>query len=79
VLSQNFPLIAEIIFPTNLAQEVIAKFQEYLQLGGEEVWLVFPKNRWIIVMTKNQRLMLTSGEILTPQTVLKGFSVAVDE
>ncbi|MFE1746277.1 Uma2 family endonuclease [Coleofasciculus sp. H7-2] len=79
VLPQSFPLIAEIVSPTDIAEDVIAKSQEYLQSGGEEVWLVFPDNRWIIVVTKNQRLVFVSGEVVSTQTVLQGFSVAVDE
>ncbi|MGH7998937.1 MAG: Uma2 family endonuclease [Brasilonema sp.] len=79
VLPQSFPLIAEIVSPTDLAEEIIAKSQEYLQSEGEEVWLVFPENSWIIVITKNQRFVFTSGEIVSTQIVLKGFSVAVDE
>jgi Uma2 family endonuclease len=78
-LPQSFPLIAEIISPTDLAEEIIAKSQEYLQSGSEEVWLVFPENRWIIVITKNQRLVFTAGEVVSTQTVLKGFQIAVDE
>ncbi|MEC4814476.1 MAG: Uma2 family endonuclease [Scytonema sp. PMC 1069.18] len=79
VLPQSFPLIAEIFSPTDFAEEVIAKAQEYLQSGGEEVWLVFPENRWIIVVTKNQQLVFTNGETVSTQTILKGFNVAVDE
>jgi Uma2 family endonuclease len=79
VLPQSFPLVAEIVSPTDLAEEVIAKSQEYLQSGSEEVWLVFPENCWIIVITKNQRLVFTSGETISTQTVLQGFSVAIDE
>jgi Uma2 family endonuclease len=79
VLPQSFPLIAEIVSPTDIAEEVIAKSQEYLQSGGEEVWLVFPENRWIIVITQNQRLVFISGEVVSTQTVLPGFSMAVDE
>ena len=45
VLPQSFPLSAEIISPTDFAEDAIAKPQEYLQSGGEEVWLVFPENR----------------------------------
>lgn len=78
VLPQSFPLIAEIISPTDIAEEIIAKSQEYLQSGGEEVWLVFPENRWIIVITKNQRLMFISGEVVSTQSVLPGFNVSVD-
>ena len=65
VLPQSFPLSAEIVSPTDLAEDVIAKAQEYLESGGEEVWLVFPENRWIIVITQ--------------ETVLPGFSIGVDE
>ncbi|MEB3339199.1 Uma2 family endonuclease [Okeania sp.] len=38
VLPQSFPLCAEIISPTDLAEDVIAKAEEYLESGGEEVW-----------------------------------------
>ncbi|MBD2603197.1 Uma2 family endonuclease [Scytonema hofmannii FACHB-248] len=79
VLPQSFPLIAEIVSPTDFAEDVIAKSQEYLQSGCEEVWLVFPENGWIIVITKNQRLVFTDNEIVSTQTILKGFNVSVDE
>ncbi len=79
VFPQSFPLIAEIVSPKDLAEEVITKSQEYLQSGGEEVWLVFPENHWILVMTLNQRLVFISGEVVSTQAALKGFSVAVDE
>ena len=79
VLPQSFPLIAEIVSPTDIAEEVIAKSQEYLQSGCQEVWLVFPENRWIIVNSYNQRLVFISGEVVSTQTALNGFSVAVDE
>ncbi|MFM6155978.1 MAG: Uma2 family endonuclease [Sphaerospermopsis kisseleviana] len=79
VLPQSFPLVAEIISPTDLAEDMIAKSQEYLQSGSEEIWLVFPENRWIIVITKNQRLVFIAGEIVRTQIVLPGFNIAVDE
>jgi Uma2 family endonuclease len=79
VLPQSFPLVAEIISPTDLAEDMIAKSQEYLQSGSEEVWLVFPENRWIIVITKNQRIVFITGEVVRTQTVLTGFNIAVDE
>ena len=78
VLPQSFPLSAEIVSPTDFAEDVIAKAQEYLQSGCEEVWLVFPENRWIIVTTQNQRLIFTSGEVVSTQIILRGFSIAVD-
>ena len=79
VLPQSFPLSAEIVSPTDLAEDVIAKAQEYLQSGGEEVWLVFPENRWIIVITQETRQIFISGEAVSTKKVLQGFSIAVDE
>ena len=79
VLPQSFPLSAEIVSPTDLAEEVIAKAREYLQSGGEEVWLVFPENSWVIVVTQETRTIFVSGEVANTQKVLLGFTVAVDE
>lgn len=49
VLPQSFPLIAEIISPTDGAEEVFAKANEYLQSGCQEVWLVLLESQWIVV------------------------------
>jgi hypothetical protein len=40
---------------------------------------VSPKTHWIIVTTQNKRLVFISGKIVSTQTVLPGFSMAVDE
>ncbi|WP_027846559.1 Uma2 family endonuclease [Mastigocoleus testarum] len=79
IFPQSFPLIAEIVSLTDLAEEVIAKAQMYLHSGSEEVWLIFPENRWIIVTTSSQQLVFTSGEIIYTQRVLRGFTAAVDD
>jgi Uma2 family endonuclease len=78
-LPQSFPLCAEIVSPTDMAENVLLKAQEYLESGGEEVWLVFPESRWVMVITENQGLMFTSGQVVSTQKVLKGFSVLVDD
>ena len=78
-LPQSFPLSAEIVSPTDLAEDVISKAQEYLQSGGDEVWLVFPESRWVIVVTLEARLVFVSGEVARTQKVLLGFEIAVDE
>ena len=79
VLPQSFPLSAEIVSPTDLAEDIIAKAQEYLESGGEEVWLVFPENKWVIVVTQESRLIFISGQVVNTQKVLDGFSILVDE
>lgn len=79
VLPQSFPLIAEIISPTDGAEEVFAKVKEYLQSGCQEIWLVFPESQWVSAIAQQQRVLLSVGDVVSTQTVLQGFSVAVDE
>ncbi|MBW4606598.1 MAG: Uma2 family endonuclease [Hassallia sp. WJT32-NPBG1] len=78
-LPQSFPLIAEIASPDDSAEELFAKAKEYLESGCQEVWLIYPETLWIIIITAEKHLLLTVGENLTTQTVLPGFSVAIDE
>lgn len=78
-LPSSFSLIAEIASPTDYAEELFAKAQEYLQSGCEEVWLVFPENRWVLVLTRSQHRWFTVDETATTQIVLPGFTVSVQE
>lgn len=78
-LPQSFPLIAEVISPTDLAEEMISKAQEYLQSGAEEVWLVYPEVGWIMAITQNTRQIFVSGEVISTQNILQGFNISVDE
>jgi Uma2 family endonuclease len=79
ILPQSFPLIAEIISPTDRAEEVFAKTNEYLQSECQEIWLVFPESQWIVVIAQQQRLLFARGEVVSTQIFLPGFSIAVDE
>lgn len=79
VLPQSFPLAAEIVSPTDFAEELFAKAQEYLQSGCKEVWLILPENHYIFIITQEQRIWFSAGEVARTQMVLQGFSVAVDE
>ncbi|MEP0752136.1 Uma2 family endonuclease [Trichocoleus sp. Lan] len=79
VLPQSFPLVAEIVSSTDLGEEIFLKAREFLDSGCLEVWLVFPESRWVIVITQSQALMFTTHRIVSTQTVLPGFNVAVDE
>ena len=79
VLPQSFPLLAEIVSPSDFADDVFAKAQEYLESGCLEVWLLFPKSSWVLVITQSQVVLFKPGEVAITQVVLPGFSVAVDE
>ncbi|MEG4067570.1 Uma2 family endonuclease [Microcoleus sp. Pol11C2] len=77
-LSQIFSLVDEIVSPTDLAEDVFLKAQEYLESNCQEVWLVFPESRLIFVMTQNQILTFISGDNARTQQILIGFSIDVD-
>lgn len=79
ILPQSFPLIAEIVSPTDTTEAVFGKVREYLQSGCQELWLVFPESQWVLVITQQRQVLLSSGDVASTQTVLAGFSVAVDE
>jgi Uma2 family endonuclease len=79
VLPQSFPLSAEIVSPTDIAEQVFLKAEEYLQSGGEEVWLIFPESRLIMVLTQTQTLTFRLGQVVSTQVVLEGFSLLVDD
>jgi Uma2 family endonuclease len=78
-LPQSPPLIGEIVSPDDSAEDLFAKAQEYLESDCQEVWLVFPESRRVLVLTQGQTLGFNVGDVVTTQLVLQGFSVAVDE
>ncbi|MGB3267692.1 MAG: Uma2 family endonuclease [Microcoleus sp.] len=72
-------LVAEIVSPADVAEDVFLKAQEYLDSGCLEVWIVFPESRWIMIVIQSQKLAFNLGSTISTQLVLPGFSVAVDE
>jgi Uma2 family endonuclease len=79
VLPHSFPLIAEVISPTDAAEEVFTKVREYLDANGQEIWLIFPESRWLMIITVDSQRLLGVYETAATQTVLPGFSVSVGE
>lgn len=79
VLPRSFLLIAEIISPTDQAEEVFTKVREYLTSQCEEVWLVFPESQYVLVITAENQVLKTLGETVNTHKVLQGFSISVDD
>lgn len=79
VLPQSFPLIAEVASPDDSAEDLFAKAKEYLESGCQEVWLLFPEARLVLINTQQRWLLFNADEVVSTQTVLTGFSVAVNE
>ncbi|WNZ24476.1 Uma2 family endonuclease [Leptolyngbya sp. NK1-12] len=79
VLPQSFSLIAEVVSPSDEAEEVFTKVREYLASGGAEVWLVMPESQWVLVITANQQILYGPEQTATTQQALPGFTIAVSE
>ncbi len=79
VFPQTFSLIAEVASPDDKAEELLAKAREYLESGCQEVWLLFPENRLVLIKTQEKWYLFNSHESVSTQAVLTEFSVAVNE
>lgn len=79
-LPQSFPLIAEIASPDDRAETLFAKAEEYLASGCEEVWIVFPEARFILVKVQDSQWQAFGlGQTIATQHGLTGFHCQVDE
>lgn len=68
----------EVVSPSDTAQELAIKVEQYLRFGAKQVWIVFPKPRQIHVHEPGaHRMVLEESEVLTGGDVLPGFSVKV--
>ena len=79
VLPQSFPLIAEVASPDDKAEELFAKAEEYLASGCQEVWLLFPESRLVMVNAQHRWQVFHPGEGVSTDGAIAGFSIAVDE
>jgi Uma2 family endonuclease len=71
-------LVAEVLSPYDLANEVDAKIDDWLGAGVKVVWILQPVNRTIrIIRNDGSTSMLREKDTLTEPTVLPGFSVPV--
>jgi len=79
ILPHSFPLIAEVISPTDEAEEVFTKVREYLESQAQEIWLIFPDSRWVMTITATQQRLWQEPEEILTQSVLPGFKLKVAE
>ena len=79
IFPQSYPLIGEVASPDDKAEALFSKAREYLRSGCQEVWLLFPENAIVIIITADQSLIFTEAETVSTQTILQGFSIPVKE
>ena len=61
-LLQSYPLTGEILSPTDSGEDIFLKAQEYLSSGALEVWLVFPKSKYVFIQTQDGHLWLAEQD-----------------
>ncbi len=77
--SEVAPYLAiEIVSPSNSWEEIREKIAEYFSIGAEQVWIVEPANRAVLIYhTATQFSVLNEGNTITGEGLLAGFSLAV--
>ena len=77
-LPQSPSLIAEIASPNDSAEDLFAKASEYLASQCQEVWLIFPESKRVLIILPEQTLAFSHNDSISTQTVLKGFEISVN-
>jgi Uma2 family endonuclease len=76
-----FPnLVLEVVSPSNWANEIIEKIENYFEAGVERVWVVYPTVKKVYVYDSPTSVqILTRAQTLDGGTVLPGFQVPLAE
>ena len=73
-------LAIEILSPTNSAEEVAEKLEEYFKVGVRRVWVVFPRQQWVYDYSSTTAVrVLVPGDDLDGGDVLPGFRLSVTD
>jgi Uma2 family endonuclease len=65
----------EVISPSNSAQDMAKKTQQYLQAGCNIVWIVYPSLRVVEVHSASGSRQVRAPEMLREETLFHGFSL----
>jgi Uma2 family endonuclease len=72
-------LAVEIKSPGDTFQQMTDTARYYLNNGSRMVWLIYPRQKLVEVLTASDRLLLTSDDTLDGGDVLPGFQLPVKE
>ncbi len=71
-------LAVEIVSPSDSAEDLQVKVDQYLQSGARQVWILYPKTKCIYVFRAGEQVaVLDASQRLEGGDLLPGFSVAV--
>ena len=74
---QGAPALAvEVVSPSDLAEELTHKVEQYLAAGSKSVWVIYPKSREVHVFRGTGVTVLRNGvAVLEEKEILPGFSL----
>lgn len=72
-------LAVEVISPSNRAEDVAKKTQQYLHAGTQAVWIVYPKLRLVEVHSSDEVRQVREPEVLKANSLLPGFSLSLTD
>jgi Uma2 family endonuclease len=74
-------LAVEVLSPNNTIAEIEDKITEYFENGSSLVWVISPKQKYIMVYKSAQEpdRLLKSGDILEAEPLIPGFNLAISE
>jgi len=67
----------EVVSPSNTAQDMAKKTQQYLQAGSRCVWIVYPSLRMVEAHSSSGTRSIREPELLQAEDVLPGFSLSL--
>jgi Uma2 family endonuclease len=67
----------EVISPSNSAQDMAKKTQQYLQAGCSIVWTVYPSLRIVEVHSVSGTRQVRAPELLREENLFHGFSLSL--
>ena len=70
-------LAIEVVSPSDTAQDLQLKVDQYLQSGARQVWILYPKTKRVHVFHGGDASILNESQTLEGGDLLPGFSVKV--
>lgn len=70
-------LAVEVISPSNTAEDIAKKTQQYLRAGARTIWIVYPKLRLVEIHSSGGVRQVREPEVLKEEFLLSGFSLSL--
>ena len=73
-------IAVEVFSPSDTAAEMARKVAEYLAAGSQRVWVVYPRDRRVVVHRADGSILSYDGnDVITDEDLLPGFSLPLSD